>query len=138
MAEAIAVSLGVPACVTFAVQSTGALYQTVASFQSYPRTAHELRQELEALNGVLMTLHEMASNTDVDLTMLQTPLLRYGQVCQDVEAMIVRFKAHSDGIRTSLRDWAKLQYMEKDMSGIRNLLAEYKCTFMIALGDVNM
>jgi len=98
----------------------------------------ELKEELEALNGVLETLQEMASNIDVDLTMLQIPLLQYGKTCKDVEAVIVKFITHSYRSWTSFRDWTKLIYLGEDISGLRNMLVGYKSTFMIALRYTNM
>ncbi|KAH9203539.1 hypothetical protein DL95DRAFT_529608 [Leptodontidium sp. 2 PMI_412] len=70
--------------------------------------------------------------------MLRLPLLRCGKACEDFEALIVKCTTHSGGSKTSFRDWAKLKYMGDDIVGFKNMLAGYKSTIMIALGDANM
>ncbi|KAL7954775.1 hypothetical protein V8C34DRAFT_317028 [Trichoderma compactum] len=55
-----------------------------------------------------------------------------------VETQIKKVSSRSTGTRTSLRDWAKLQYMGEDMDGFRRLLAGYKMTITIALTDANL
>jgi len=108
------------------------------SFRNNPRTVRELRQELEALNRVLQSLFQTATKSDADLAALQVPLLRCGRSCKDFKALIVKCTAHSDRSRTSLRDWAKLQYIGEDIVGFKNMLAGYKSTISIALANVNL
>jgi hypothetical protein len=138
MADPISTASGVLALAVFAFQSSRVLYQTVTSFQSNQRTIRQLKEELEALNGALVALQETATNADIDLAMLRLPLLRCGKACEDFEALIGKCTAHSRGPKTSFRDWAKLRYMGDDIDGFKNMLAGYKSTIMIALGDANM
>jgi hypothetical protein len=138
MADPISTASGLLALAVFAFKSSQVLYQVVASFQSNQRIVRELREELEALDGVLQALQETAADTDADFAMLKLPLLRCGKACQDFEAVIVKCTAHSGGSRTSFRDWAKLRYMGDDIVGFKNMLAGYKSTIAIALGDANM
>ena len=138
MADPLSTASGLLTLVVFAFQSTQLLYKAVASFQSNHRIIRELREELEALDGVLESLRETATKTDADFTSLKLPLLRCGKACTDFEAVVVKCTAHSDGPRTSFRDWAKLRYMGDDIVGFKNMLAGYKSTIIIALGDANM
>jgi len=138
MADPLSTASGVLALAVFAFQSSRVLYQTIASFQSNQRTVRQLKEELEALNGALEALQETATNAAVDLTMLRLPLLRCGKACEDFEALIAKCTAHSGGSKTSFRDWAKLRYMGDNIDGFKNMLAGYKSTIMIALGDANM
>ena len=138
MADPISTASGILALAVFAFQSSAQLYQLVASFQNNQRTVRELKEELEALHGVLQSLQETAATSDADLTSLKLPLLRCGKACKDFEAVVVRCTAHSSASRTSFRDWAKLKYMGDDIVGFKNMLAGYKCTISIALGDANM
>jgi hypothetical protein len=124
--------------VVFTSQSNQLLHKAVASFQSKQRNVRELREELEALDGILGSLREAVTNTDADLTKLKLPLLRCGKACSDFEAVIVKCTAHAGGPRTSFRDWAKLKYMSYDIVGLKNILAGYKSTIIIALADANM
>jgi hypothetical protein len=138
MADPISIASRLLTLVVFALQSSNLLYQAVESFHNNQRAVRELREELEALDGVLQSLLEIATNTDAHLTTLKLPLLRCGKACKDFEAVIVKCIAHSGGPRTSFRDWAKLRYMGDDIVGFKNMLAGYKSIITIALGDANM
>lgn len=124
--------------VVFAFQSSKCLYKAVSSFQSNQRTVYELREKLLALNEVLRSLQVTATDTNADLTSLQRPLIRCGKACKDFEALIDRGTQHSEGPRTSFRDWAKIKYIGDDIAGFKNILAGYKSTIIIAFDDTNM
>ncbi|KAE9378847.1 hypothetical protein N431DRAFT_363556 [Stipitochalara longipes BDJ] len=138
MTDPLSVASGVLQVTLFAFKSTTVLYQLVDSFRSNQRTVRELKEELKALSDVLQSLQETCVSTDVDLTALKLPLLRCGKACKDFEAVIIRCAAHSNGPRTSFRDWARLKYLGEDIAGFKNMLAGYKSTIAIALGDANM
>lgn len=138
MADPLSIASGILTLTVFAFESSRVLYQTVASLQHNQRTVRQLKEELEALSGALEALQETITNTDVDLSILRLPLLRCGKACEDFEALIVKCTAHSGGSKTSFRDWARLRYMGDDIVGFKNMLAGYKSTIIIALGDANM
>ena len=138
MAEPIGIASGLVALATFAFQSSVSLCGVIASFQSNKKIIRELKEELEALDGVLQSLRQATANNVIDLPALILPLLRCGQACQEFEAVIVKCTAHSNGSRTSFRDWAKLTYMGDDIAGFKDMLAGYKSTISIALGDANL
>jgi Fungal N-terminal domain of STAND proteins len=138
MAEPISLASGLLTLVVFAIKSSKTLYESVESFQNNRRIVRELGEELEALNGVLQSLHETATNSSVDFTALKLPLLRCGKACKEFEVVIAKVTAHSGGTKSSFRDWAKLKYMGEDIAGFKNMLAGYKSTIIIALGDANM
>ncbi len=122
----------------FALQSSKALYRTIESFKSNRKAIRDLKEELEAFDGVLQSLSETATDIQTHLDALKLPLLRCGTACRDFEAIVARCTARSDGLKTSFRDWAKLTYMGEDITAFRNMLAGYKSTIIIALGDANM
>lgn len=138
MADPISLASGLLTLTAFAFQSSKSLYQSVESFQKCPRSIRDLKEELEALDGVLRSLHEIASNGNIDLTGLKLPLLRCGNACRDLETLVIKCTTHSSGSKTSVRDWAKLQYMGKDIVGFQMMLADYKSTISIALADANV
>jgi hypothetical protein len=138
MAEPIGIASGLLALATFAFQSSVSLYGVIESFQSNKKVIRELKEELEALDGVLESLRQATANKVIELPALELPLLRCGQACREFEAAIVKCTAHSNGSRTSFRDWAKLTYMGDDIAGFKNMLAGYKSTISIALGDANL
>lgn len=139
MAEPIGLAAGLLALATFAFQSSITLYQTLQSFQSHPKRVRDLMEELEALSGVLGPLSETVSATnDVNLSILDRPLLRCGNACKEFEQELLKCSSRSDGNRTSFRDWAKLRYIGEDIDGFRRLLAGYKLTICIALTHVHL
>lgn len=138
MADPLSIASGILTLTVFAFQSSRALYQTVASLQNNQRTVRQLKEELESLSGALEALQETIANVDIDLTILRLPLLRCGKACEEFEALIVKCTAHSNGSKTSFRDWVTLKYMGDDIVGFKNMLAGYKSTIVIALGDANM
>jgi len=138
MAGPVGIPFELLALATFAFTSSVSLYQAVESFQSNQRIVRELKEELEALNEVLQSLKETAANNCADLKGLNLPLFRCGKACKDLEAVIAKCTAHSGGSRTSFRDWVKLRYMGDDITGFKNMLAGYKSTISIALGDANL
>ncbi|KAF1835670.1 hypothetical protein BDW02DRAFT_629344 [Decorospora gaudefroyi] len=138
MAEPTGIASGVIALATLAFKSSVSLYQTVRSFQSNRREIRELKEELEALSNVIQSLQELASTKEVQFDALRLPLLRCGKACQDFEEVIAKCTKHSSESKASFRDWAKLQYMGNDIVGFKNLLAGYKSTISIAIGDINL
>lgn len=138
MADPISLSSGVLALALFAFQSSKTLYQAFGSFQNYGRNIRDLKEELQALNEVLQSLEETLKNNADRLSALKRPLFSCGRACEEFAPMVARCTAHSNKSRTSVRDWAKLSYMGKDIAGFRNLMAGYKSTIAIALGDANM
>jgi len=137
MADPISIASGLVALAAFALRSSRSLFQTIESFRSNHRTIRELKEELEALDSVLQPLGTTANKHD-GLAGLDLPLLRCGNACKDFEAVVVKCTAHSGKPRTSFRDWAKLKYMGDDIVGFKNMLAGYKSTISIALGDATL
>jgi hypothetical protein len=138
MAEAIGLASGLLALTVFAFQSSVSLSQVVDSFQSNKKIIRELKEELEALSGVLQSLEQAAADNGQYLSSLSLPLLRCGKACKDFEEVIVKCTAHSGGSRTSFRDWAKLKYMGDDIAGFKDMLAGYKSTINIAFAGANL
>lgn len=138
MADPIGIASGLVALATFAFHSSVSLYKAVESFQTNTKIIRDLKEELEALDGVLRSLQQVAADNSADLTGLNLPLFRCGKACREFEAVIIKCTAHSGGSRTSFRDWAKLKYMGNDIAGFKNMLAGYKSTIRIALGDANL
>ncbi|KAH6719412.1 hypothetical protein BKA61DRAFT_597531 [Leptodontidium sp. MPI-SDFR-AT-0119] len=139
MAEPISLASGLLTLAGFAFQASITLYQTVQSFKFHPKQLRDLKDELEALSGVLNSLTETVSaTTDVDLSALDLPLLRCGNACKEFEQEIMSCSSRSGTTRTSFRDWAKLRYMGDNIDGFRQLLAGYKSTIVIALTDANL
>lgn len=138
MAEAIGLASALITLVTFSIQSSSALHQTIKDFNSHKRIVRELKEELEELRGILSSLHQAVLDSKADFTALKTPLLRCGNACNEFEMVIRKATENSHGPRTSIRDWAKLRYMGGDITSFKNALASYKATITIALCDANL
>lgn len=138
MAEFIGIASGLASLVVSTLQSSQKLHQALKSFQTHQRTIRELKQEVEALIGVLQALQETINKTNLDLSALQIPLSRCGTACLEFEKVIAKSTTHSGGTKTSIRDWTRFKYMGDDITGFKNALAGYKSTIAIALGDANI
>ncbi|KFY17277.1 hypothetical protein V491_05045 [Pseudogymnoascus sp. VKM F-3775] len=138
MSNPLSVTTNLLALVTGAAKSTQSLYRLIESFQSSQRTIRGLKEELEALNEVLQSLHATVSNGKVDLSPLTLPLTRCSQACQEFEAIVLKCTKHSNGTRKSFRDWTTLTYIGGDINAFKNMLGGYKSTIAIALGDANI
>lgn len=138
MADPLSITSGVLTLVVVALKSSKLLYETVRSFQSNSRSVRELKEELESLGIVLESLQESLKNPDIDLHALERPLTRCSKACHDFQELIETNTKRSGGPKSSFRDWAKLKYLGEDIVGFKNMLAAYKSTITIALGDINM
>ncbi|KAM0267120.1 hypothetical protein ACHAQH_010121, partial [Verticillium albo-atrum] len=139
MADGLSIASGVVALVTFAFQSSTALYTTVRSFQSQDKTARALKTELTDLTNVLESLLETVSaNPDINFDSLKLPLYRCGKTCEEYGDLIARCTKHSGTPRPSFRDWIGQQYLKGDISDFKEMLAGYKSTINIALANVNL
>ncbi|EEA20732.1 hypothetical protein TMatcc_000723 [Talaromyces marneffei ATCC 18224] len=134
MGDPLSVSASLVALTGFAFQASKSLYQAVDSFKSSKRAVRELREEVESLNGVLENLSQMAVEYDAQLTSLKLPLVQCAKTCEEFERVISKCVGHSDGQRTSFRDWAQLQYRGGGMENLKTTLAGYKSTISIAIG----
>lgn len=139
MVEPIGLASGLLTLATFAFQSSVSLYETVSSFRSHPKRVRELLGELEALSDVLAPLVDLIkSNADADLSALDLPLLRCGNICKEFQQELLRCVSRSNSNRTSFRDWARMTYMGDGIDDFRDLLAGYKATINIALTDATL
>ena len=129
---------GLIALTVFAFQSSKTLFQVVDSFQNHGRNILHLKNELAALAEVLRSLQQTVDQDVADLSSLKLPLLHCGKACEEFAAVINKCSSHTKEPRTSFRDWFRLSYMGKDISSFTNLLAGYKATIAIALGDANL
>ncbi|OOF95207.1 hypothetical protein ASPCADRAFT_406026 [Aspergillus carbonarius ITEM 5010] len=134
MADVLSVASSLIALATFAFEASKSLYALVEGFKNTQRTVRELRYELESLTQVLGTLISAVMDNEAELASLKLPLLRCGKVCSEFRDIIRKCVAHSNGQRTSFRDWAKLQYMGGNINNLKTTLAGYKATISIALG----
>jgi vacuolar-type H+-ATPase subunit I/STV1 len=138
MAEPIGVTSGVLTLVGFAWQSSVVLYRTIQSFQSNKRAVRELKEELDALAAVLASLKDLSNDADTAFTVLKIPLYRCGNACEEFNKVIEKIAPRSDQERKSFRDWARWVYKGDNIDEFKRMLAAYKATINIAIGDINL
>jgi hypothetical protein len=139
MTEPVGLASGILALASFAFRCSVSLYETVDSFRSHPKRVRDLLGELEALSAVLAPLVDLVQSTsEVDLSVLDLPLLRCGNACKEFQQELLRCASRSDSNRTSFRGWARLTYMGDNIDDFRDLLAGYKATINIALTDATL
>lgn len=139
MADVIGIASGVAVLATVASQAVTTLYNTIKSYKSHPQTVLALQEENRALNSVLGSINNtIALSTALDLSALEFPLQRCGQVCQEFSEEIVKLASLSGGKRPRFLNWAKLRYMGEDIDGFRRLLAGYKMMINIALANATL
>lgn len=130
---------GLLALTTFAFQSSTVLYKAIETYISHPKNVRDLKEELEALAGVLRSLSETAEkHNNIDLAALKLPLLRCGKACREFEEALTKCSSRSGSSKRSFRDWAKLKYMGDGIDEFRRTLAGYKSTIIIALAHANL
>lgn len=139
MADPFSITCGVLSLITVALSSTVKLTNTIRSFQEHDKRTLALKRELIDLATVLESLHELVTaSPDVDFDSLRSPLDRCGCACEEYGQLIARFTKHSNGQRTSIRDWVSQKYLWGDVVDFKDMLASYKSTINIAIAKANM
>lgn len=139
MAEPISLASHLLAIVIFAHQSCLTLFSTIQSFKTHPKRVRDLVQQLRALISVLeLLIDTVNSNTDTNLSVLNLPLQRCGNACNEFLQELLRCYSRSGGDKQSFRDWARLMYMGDNIDDFMGSLAAYQSTITIALMDVEL
>ncbi|RBA11871.1 hypothetical protein FPRO05_14150 [Fusarium proliferatum] len=122
-----------------ALKACIALHDAIRSFRSQDRDARALKAEVNDLSVVLgFLLETMANNPTIDFKGLELPLERCGTVCRDYTEIVKRCTKHSNGSKSSKRDWIAQKYLQGDINDFRIMLATYKSTINIALANANL
>lgn len=139
MGDPLSVASGLIAVVTATLQSSKILYETIQSFRNHRTAVLDLVRELKGLESVLSPLQDHVRSDETAFLPLKVPLIQCRQACVDFQILIEQNSRRTRAeTRTSLRDWAKLMYMNGDIVSFKELLAGYKGTITIALADANL
>jgi DNA repair ATPase RecN len=133
MAEPVSVAASVLAIITAAVQTTKSLCETVKRFKDRNKTLSRLQNELEDLGRILDSLAQVTHAENSVLTLLQGPIDRCNQVCREFEQSMKGFTEKS---KTSILDWAKLEFMRGDINEFIDTIAGYKSTISVGVGTI--
>ncbi|KAH7386962.1 hypothetical protein DE146DRAFT_666141 [Phaeosphaeria sp. MPI-PUGE-AT-0046c] len=137
MAEPINLDSGLLAIVIFTHKSCLTLHSTLQSFKTHPKRVRDFVQQLETLLDALESLTDtVKTNTDVNLSVLDLPLQRCGNACNEFMEELQKCYSRSGDDKQSFRDWAKLKYMGDNIDDFKNSLAAYQSTITIALMEI--
>jgi hypothetical protein len=124
MADPVSLASGLLALVIFAHKSCLTLHTTIQSFKTHPKRVRDLVNELEALIGVLESLNDnVKSHPDVNLSILDLPLRRCGNACNEFLQELQKCCSRSGGDKRSFRDWTKLRYMGDDINDFKGIFS---------------
>jgi hypothetical protein len=135
MADPLSVTASVVALVTVTVQSVKSLHDTVARFKGRNKTLQRLQDELQGIITVLVSLKEVAHTEASISTLLQGPIDRCSEVCQEFKQSMESF---SQKTKASFCDWAKLEFMRGDINEFIDTISGYKSTIAVGLGTITM
>jgi hypothetical protein len=135
MADPLSATASVVALVTVTVQSVKSLYETVSRFKGRDKTLQRLQDELQGIISVLDSLKEVAHAEASISTLLQGPIDRCSEVCQEFEQSMKSFNQKN---KAGFRDWAKLEFMRGDINEFIDTISGYKSTIAVGLGTITM
>ena len=138
MAEPIGIVSGIVALTLFAIKSCQSLHQCIQSISNNTRNIRDLKNEVGALAGVLQSLQGNVASDGSLFEKLTAPVLYCGQACEEFNKLLDKCIKHPDNPKTSVGDWARLMYAGNDIVGFKHVLAGYKQTISIAIGDANL
>lgn len=135
MGDPLSATTSVVALITVTVQSVKALHDTVGRFKGRDKTLQRLQNELQGIITVLDSLKEVANAEASVSTLLQGPIDRCSEVCQEFKQAMERF---SQKTKASFCDWAKLEFMRGDINEFIDTISGYKSTIAVGLGTITM
>jgi hypothetical protein len=137
MADEISTASGVLTSIAFAHTSSKSLHDLLSDIQNSPRSILQLRGELSDLCGVLLSLKQKVIHENLEFGLLKIPLLLCGNACLEFQAIVAKL-GQGNSKRAKAKDWMLVRYMGEDIIGFKNMLASYKSTISIAIGDANL
>ncbi|KAJ4246050.1 hypothetical protein NW762_013795 [Fusarium torreyae] len=139
MSDPLSVASALIAIVTATLQSSKVLYETIRSFRNHRTAVSDLVRELKGLELVLGPLEEHVRADETAFLPLKFPLIQCREACVGFQELVERSSMRTRGeARTSIRDWARLTFMNGDIVSFKELVAGYKSTINIALADANL
>lgn len=139
MPDPLSATSAIIGLVAFSYQASKALHDTIKSFEQHPKYVRDLKDELSALEAVLLLLEQslVTSGTD-DYHALEYPIRRCGYACEEFQQALQKCLGRGHGDSSRFRGWLKIRWMGSDIHGFRDMLAGYKSTIAIAMAGVNL
>lgn len=139
MGDPLSATSALVGLVALSYQASKALHDTIKSFKQHPKYVRDLKDELDALEGVLLLLEQSLPTSDLDdYQALEYPVRRCGQACEEFQKALQKCSGRDSGNGSSFRGWLKIRWLGSDIHGFRDTLAGYKSTIAIAMAGVNL
>jgi hypothetical protein len=135
MAEPLSVSASTLAVTTAAAQSVKSLNDTISRYEGRDRTLQRLQSELHNVSGILDSLKEAILAEASVSVLLQGPVRRCSELCREFEQSMLSFSKKS---KTSIQDWAKLEFMRGDINEFIDTISGYKSTIAVGLSSITL
>lgn len=135
MADPLSVTASVLAVTTTAIAAIRSLCDTIKSFRSRDKTLQRLQETLQHLTTILESLEQVINADTLVLTLLEGPIDRCKEVCNEFEQSMKKFHGKS---KTGLLDWTKLEFMRGDINEFIGTIDGYKSTITVGLGTINL
>lgn len=135
MADPLSFGISLLTILDASIKSARSLCELVKRYKGRDKTLNKLFDELEDLSIILSSLEAALGSGAEILQLLNGPVERCKQLCDDLEKAIKKFHGKS---KLNLIDWAKMEWMGSDINGFIDNLASYKATISIALGTITM
>ncbi|KUL81740.1 hypothetical protein ZTR_09838 [Talaromyces verruculosus] len=119
------------------LQSVKGLYDKIRSYRDYPETVEHLETELY---GLLVALRKV-EKLDLDettATELKPILKACDKACSVLRQAIEKCTSQSGGKERHFGDWAKLEFLDGNITMAKETLAGYKATIAIIINAINL
>ncbi|KAH8879330.1 hypothetical protein GQ53DRAFT_706046 [Thozetella sp. PMI_491] len=133
--DPVSIAASLLTVVTAAIQSIKSLHDAVERYKGRDTTLGNLLAQLNDLMNVLASLKEAVDTDNSLLELLEGPVERCSQLCNQFEAAM---KEYVDKPNKRLIDWARMDFKRGNIDGFVRELANYKSTITIALGTISM
>ena len=139
MADPLSATSAFVGLVAFSYQASKALHDTIKSYHQNPKCVRDLRDELSALENVLLLLKQSLSTSgEAGYAPLKSPVRRCGRACEQFAQALEKCSRPIQADGSSFRGWLKIRWMGSDIHGFKDTLVGYKSTIVIAMAGVNL
>ena len=139
MADPLSATSALVGLVAFSYHASKALHDTIKSYHQHPKYVRDLRDELGALEDVLLLLEQTLSTSgEADYAPLESPVRSSGRACEEFAQALQKCSRQNQADGSSFRGWLKIRWMGSDIYGFKDTLAGYKSTIAIAMAGVNL
>ncbi len=131
---------------TAGAHSARSLKEAAKRYKSRDATLRKLQSEVEDVENIMVALEQLlqaagsqpalAADTSMP-NLLRGPVTRCTEVCSKFKAAMAQFSGNGKS-KTTIVDWAKMEFMRGSISEFIDNIAGYKATISVGLGVLTM